>query len=93
MDLVLVVDDEPDILELLRLNLSQAGYGVETAATGEEAFRCFDRSEPDLVILDLMLPDCSGTDICRKIRSGSTRPDVPILMPVSYTHLTLPTKA
>src|SRR6056297_3864788 len=66
---VLVVDDEPDILELTRFALSQEGFQVETAATGDEALTSMRRSRPDLVVLDLMLPDRPGTEICRWIRS------------------------
>ena len=66
---ILLVDDEPDIRELLRVSLSQAGFAVETASDAEEVFNALRRARPDLLILDLMLPDRSGTEICREIRS------------------------
>ena len=68
---ILVVDDEPDLLELVRVNLSQAGYEVETAETGAAGARarCADRA-PDLMMLDLMLPDLSGTELCRASAPG-----------------------
>ena len=75
---ILVVDDEPDILELTRLSLAREGYEVETAATGEEALASLRRGRPDLVVLDLMLPDRPGTDVCRSIRTTPELADVPV---------------
>jgi two-component system phosphate regulon response regulator PhoB len=77
---ILVVDDEPDLLELVRVNLTQAGYDVETAETGQGGLDRARRSRPDLLVLDLMLPDLSGTEICRQIRSDRELHDVPVLM-------------
>ncbi|HHH30439.1 MAG TPA: response regulator transcription factor [Polyangiaceae bacterium] len=77
---ILIVDDEPDILELLEYNLRQAGYEVVTAADGETAFEEVARSKPDLVLLDLMLPDISGTEICRRLRKDTATEDIPIMM-------------
>jgi two-component system phosphate regulon response regulator PhoB len=75
-----VIDDEPDLVELVRINLDQAGYDVETAASGREALAALRRARPDLVVLDLMLPDISGTDLCRQIRADAALADLPILM-------------
>jgi len=80
MKKILVIDDEPDLCELVRVNLDQAGYRVETAASGRNALNELRRSKPDLVVLDLMLPDISGTELCRKIRADSTLSDLPIIM-------------
>jgi two-component system phosphate regulon response regulator PhoB len=77
---ILVVDDEPDLLELVRFNLSQAGFAVDTAIAGREALEKVRRSPPDLLVLDLMLPDVSGNDIARQIRSDPGLADLPILM-------------
>jgi len=77
---ILVVDDEPDLLELVRVNLSQAGFEVETAETGRQALERARRSAPDLLILDLMLPDLSGTEVCRHLRADSALGEVPIIM-------------
>lgn len=74
---VLVVDDEPEILRTLRMTLRGAGYEVTTAATGEDALIAAAAHLPDAVILDLVLPDAYGTDVCRALRRWS---DVPILM-------------
>jgi len=77
---VLIVDDEPDLLELVRHHLDQAGYDVSTCTSGRAALESIRHSRPDLVVLDLMLPDLAGTEICRKIRSDPQLADVPILM-------------
>jgi len=80
MKKILVIDDEPDLRELVRINLDQAGYRVETASSGRDALQALRRSPPDLVVLDLMLPDISGTELCRKIRSDSELADIPVIM-------------
>ncbi|CAG0991624.1 Phosphate regulon transcriptional regulatory protein PhoB [Myxococcaceae bacterium] len=77
---ILVVDDEPDLLELVRFNLTQAGFQVTTATSGREGLEQLKNAAPDLVVLDLMLPDVSGNDICRQIRSDPSLAELPILM-------------
>jgi len=77
---ILVVDDEPDLLELVRVNLDQAGLRVETAESGREALERLRRAPPDLLILDLMLPDVSGTEICRRVRAEPGLAQLPIIM-------------
>jgi len=77
---ILVVDDEPDLLELVRVNLDQSGYAVETAASGSEALARLRRAPPDLVVLDLMLPDVSGTEICRQLRADPDLARLPVIM-------------
>jgi two-component system, OmpR family, KDP operon response regulator KdpE len=71
---VLVVDDEPQILRALTASLRGAGYDVDTAETAEGALTAAALSPPDAVILDLVLPDGSGTDVCRELRSWTTVP-------------------
>ena len=71
---VLVVDDEPRYLEMIRFNLEAAGYRVTCAGTGEEALSMFGADEPDLIILDLMLPGLDGFEVCRRVRDESTCP-------------------
>ena len=73
---VLVVDDEPQILRALQTNLRGAGYEVETAGTGEEALALAAMRPPDAVILDLVLPDRSGTEVCRELRTWTSAPIV-----------------
>jgi DNA-binding response OmpR family regulator len=74
---VLVVEDESSIASFVALYLKNAGYTVRTAATGNEALAQFQASPPALIVLDLMLPDIDGIEVCRRIRKTS---DVPILM-------------
>ena len=74
---ILVVEDEPTVLETLAYNLEQDGYRVVTATDGRVGIQRFREEAPDLVILDLMLPEISGTEVCRIIRQESA---VPILM-------------
>jgi len=80
MKRILVIDDEPDLRELVRINLDQAGYSVDTVSTGREALHALRHSPPDLVVLDLMLPDVSGTELCRKIRSDPALAEIPVIM-------------
>jgi DNA-binding response OmpR family regulator len=74
---VLVVEDEASIASFVALYLKNAGYSVKTASTGAEALSQFAGGDVSLIVLDLMLPDMDGIDICRRIRQRS---DVPILM-------------
>jgi len=71
---VLVVDDEPQILRALRTTLRGAGYTVDVAATAEEALTAAAAHPPEAVVLDLVLPDGNGTDVCRDLRSWSDAP-------------------
>jgi two-component system phosphate regulon response regulator PhoB len=77
---ILVVDDEPDLLELVRVNLVQAGYEVQTAESGRDALAQLRANTPDLVVLDLMLPDLSGTEICRQLRADPELAELPVIM-------------
>ena len=74
---ILVVEDESSIASFVALYLKNAGYGVRTAATGGEALTSVEEDSPALIVLDLMLPDIDGIEVCRRIRATS---DVPILM-------------
>jgi DNA-binding response OmpR family regulator len=74
---ILVVDDEPHVLKLVKANLESSDYKVLTAADGEEAIRTVEGELPDLVILDLMLPKMDGYTVCSRIREFST---VPVIM-------------
>ncbi len=78
---MLVVDDEQDLLRILEYNLQRNGYQTRGALTGEEALRLARQFPlPDLVILDLMLPDIPGEEVCRRLRADPQLKDVPILM-------------
>jgi two-component system KDP operon response regulator KdpE len=73
---VLVVDDEAETRRLLRDTLEQEGYKVQTAGSGEEALRQVETAPPDLLVLDLVLPDMSGLELCKRLREWS---EVPII--------------
>jgi DNA-binding response OmpR family regulator len=82
---VLVVDDEPRIVEFLSENLRDDDFSVLTAATGAEAIELLGRARPDVILLDVVLPDMSGYEICRTVRAGDGindpwDPDLPIIM-------------
>ena len=77
MTRILIVEDEPSLSEPLSFLLRREGYDTEIAADGREAIAAFDRDPADLVLLDLMLPGLSGTEVCRELR---TRSSVPIIM-------------
>jgi two-component system alkaline phosphatase synthesis response regulator PhoP len=74
---LLVVDDEPAVLDLLVYNLNKAHYEVLTATNGRQALEIARQSEPDLILLDLMLPEIDGLDVCRQLRHTS---NVPVIM-------------
>ncbi len=77
---VLVVDDEEDILELVRYNLAKEGYKVHCVATGEEALEAARHEVPDLIVLDLMLPGVDGLEVCRILRRDPKTAHIPIIM-------------
>lgn len=74
---ILVVDDEPHIVELVKLYVGNEGFAVQTAHTGTEALQKFRSAHPALIVLDLMLPEMDGWEVCRQVRRES---DVPIIM-------------
>jgi len=76
-ELILVVDDEANIIDLARLYLEREGYRVEEAMEGQQALQKIDSLGPALVILDIMLPEVDGFEVCRRVRAES---DVPIIM-------------
>ena len=77
---VLIVDDEQDLRDLVDWNLRQAGYRTRQAAGGAAALAACNRERPDILILDLNLPDVSGLDVCRTLRAQPGTADLPVLM-------------
>jgi len=77
---ILVVDDEDDLLELVRYNLTKEGFEVECTGTGEEALRSARRQPPDLIVLDWMLPNVDGLEVCRRLKGDSKTREIPIVM-------------
>jgi two-component system alkaline phosphatase synthesis response regulator PhoP len=77
---ILVVDDEEDILELVRFNLAKAGYRVTCVASGEDALRVARTKLPDLVLLDLMLPGVDGLEVCNTLKRDHKTANIPVVM-------------
>jgi len=77
---ILVVEDEEDILELVRYNLAQEGYQVAAVTTAEEGLRLMEGALPDLIVLDLMLPGMDGLEACRIIKSNARLEHIPIVI-------------
>jgi CheY-like chemotaxis protein len=77
---VLVVDDEPNIVLSLKFLISQQGYEVRTAASGEEALEALAEQVPDLILLDVMMPRPDGYEVCQKIRATPEWKDIPVIM-------------
>ena len=77
---ILVVDDEAVLVETIAYNLEQAGYAVVTAADGASALEAAQREKPDLIILDLMLPEMDGLEVCRQLRREGNTATTPIMM-------------
>jgi two-component system phosphate regulon response regulator PhoB len=80
MERVLIVDDDPDIQRLVSYNISQSGFLVTTASSGRTALEAVHRHPPDLIILDLMLPDIDGMEVCRALRQREDSRRIPIIM-------------
>jgi len=77
---ILVVDDDPDLVEMLRIAFDQAGYLTRTAASGREALRKAEASVPDVILLDVMLPELNGFTVCEHLRGQRATALVPIVL-------------
>ncbi len=77
---ILVVDDEPDVVELVVFNLKAAGFVVVTAEDGREALQTTKTARPDLIVLDVMLPELDGLEVCKLLRRDAATAAVPIIM-------------
>jgi len=82
---ILVVDDEEDIVELVTLNLVREGYDVLSAATGEQAIELARARQPDLAILDLMLPGIDGLEVCRILKNDPRTEQMPVVILTAKT--------
>lgn len=80
MSTILVVDDEEPIQELLRFNLEKEGYRVCVAKDGPEALGLVEKDQPDLIVLDIMLPGMDGLEVCRRLRGMNKFREIPIIM-------------
>lgn len=77
---ILAVDDEPELTDLFHYHLTRAGHSVEVAANGWEAIEAIRRSRPDLILLDLMLPDLDGFGVCEILRQNPATATIPIVI-------------
>ncbi|VAX33941.1 Response regulator receiver protein [hydrothermal vent metagenome] len=81
---ILIVDDDPSIRMLYKEELEDEGYDVVTASSGEEALRLFEEENPDLVTLDILMPDMDGIQVLRKMKEK--KPRLPIIMSTAYDY-------
>ena len=77
---VLVIEDEPDVADIVRLNLRRAGFSVRIADTGFSGLKHARSDLPDVIILDLMLPEMSGLEVCKQLKTGTQTGNIPIVM-------------
>ena len=77
---IIIVEDEKDLATLLKYNLSKEGFKIKEAETGQEGLQLIKRELPDLVILDWMLPDFSGIEVCRQIKRDNKLKSIPVIM-------------
>lgn len=82
---ILIIEDEEDILELVRYNLKNEGYSVKCSKGGLEGLKLAQTEIPDLIILDLMLPEMDGLNVCKTLKSGRKTKDIPIIMLTAKT--------
>ncbi|MGF1655945.1 MAG: response regulator transcription factor [Verrucomicrobiales bacterium] len=77
---ILLVDDEHDVVELVKFNLHRAGFGVLVAHNGAHGLECAKKGRPDVIILDVMMPEMNGHEVCRALRSADDTSHIPIIM-------------
>jgi phosphate regulon transcriptional regulator PhoB len=77
---VLVVEDEPDVAEMMRYNLAKEGYEVRLAVNGTEALRQVKEARPDVILLDIMVPQLNGWEICRRLKQAPETASIPVIM-------------
>jgi len=80
MPLIVIIEDEPDILELLGYTLRREGFDVMTSSSGETGLNLVRKQKPDLVLLDLMLPQKDGLEVCRELKASDNTKQIPIIM-------------
>ncbi len=77
---ILIVEDDDDIVEVERYNLTREGFSVAAVSCGEDTFKAVAQKRPDLILLDLMLPGMNGLEVCRKLKAESSTADIPVIM-------------
>ena len=78
-DIIVIVDDNPHVLKLLRISLEKAGYEIHSAENGDEGLEVVNKIQPDLIISDVMMPQTDGIEFCWMIRENSATPMVPFI--------------
>ena len=81
---ILIVDDEPEMLEMIRFRLEKSGYTVFTATTGEECIKKAQDERPDVILLDILLPDLSGYEVSKRIKANEHTKNIPIIMVTAF---------
>ncbi len=77
---IVLIEDEPDIQEIIAYNLQREGYHVHGALSGEEGLKLIEQKKPDLILLDLMLPGIDGLEVCRQVRADAQSANTPVIM-------------
>ena len=77
---IVVIEDETDILEVIAYNLKREGYEVVTSTSGEDGLEKIEKTKPNLVVLDLMLPEVDGIELCRKLKADPVTQSIPVIM-------------
>lgn len=80
---ILVVEDDEDIMELISYNLKKEGYSIVSAVTGEEGVKQAHSASPDVILLDVMLPEIDGLEVCRRLKSEAKTKSIPVIMVTS----------
>src|SRR5262245_20741945 len=78
--MILIIEDEPEIADLMRFHLEREGFHVRTIASGRLALSAVEKESPDLLLLDLMLPDLDGLEVCRRLKFRETTRHIPIMI-------------
>ena len=82
---ILIVDDEADVLSLLRIRLEAVGYKVLSASSGEKALELLEKNKPDLILLDLLLPRMQGEEVCQWLKSDHKLKHIPVIVLTAHT--------
>src|ERR1700722_1509005 len=88
VDTILVVEDEPDVLDLVRYHLRRAGFDVLTALNGPAGLATAVESRPDAIVLDIMLPQMTGIEVCKALREANETANIPILILTAKAEMT-----
>ena len=88
VDTILIVEDEPDVVDLVRYHLRRAGFDVLTALNGPAGLETATQSRPDAIVLDVMLPQMTGIEVCKALRNANETADIPILILTAKAEIT-----